>query len=387
MKILFDHQIFQAQRYGGISRYFCEVLKRFPSEHNGYVSVRFSINKHLASLKQVQVEHSRSAHHLLNLQFLPTLLKSKPIRLARKIAPSLFTRPFRLNQEETIRRLQKGEFDIFHPTYYDDYFLPYLGGKPFVLTIHDMIHEKYPELQVDIQTIRMKRNLALKAAHIICVSEHTKRDVMAFYGTPEEHISVIHHGCTPAISEAVSNKDTSSPYFLYVGERDLYKNFSFFIEACVPLLQSTQDVKIVCAGKPFSEFEIELLKTYGISQKVECVAPSDSELQVLYQNALCFVFPSYYEGFGIPILEAFANQCPVILSNTSSFPEVGGDACLYFEPKDLLDIQAKLKQILDSKDLLTSLIQKGMERAKEFPWERSAQQTIGVYERIIHHHR
>lgn len=387
MKILFDHQIFQAQRYGGISRYFCEVMKRFPSEHSHQVSIRFSINNHLANLKHVPVEHSRSAHHLLNLQFLPTLLKSKPIRLARKIAPSLFTRPFRQNKQETIRRLQEGDFDVFHPTYYDDYFLPYLGAKPFVLTIHDMIHEKYPELQVDNQTIRMKRNLALKATHIICVSEHTKRDVMAFYGTPEDQITVIHHGCSPTIPDNSSQRFIASPYLLYVGERDLYKNFSFFVEACTPLLHSNQELKILCAGKPFSEFELELFKTYGITQKVECIAPTDSELQALYQNALCFVFPSYYEGFGIPILEAFANRCPVVLSNTSSFPEVGGDACLYFEPKNLLDIQSKLKQILNSKDLQTSLIEKGLARAKEFPWDISAQLTIGVYEKIIHHHR
>ncbi|MDO5332356.1 MAG: glycosyltransferase family 1 protein, partial [Bacillota bacterium] len=228
-----------------------------------------------------------------------------------------------INRNVCTKLLKKQNFDVFHPTFFDSYFLPYLDKKPFVLTIHDMIPELYPQYfqQDDFQIIG-KQILAPKASAIIAVSETTKKDVVRILNVPEEKVFVIHHGCS--MSPLTDNQRYfDDPYILYVGERFGYKNFSQFVTAAVTTLKRHEDLNIVCTGRPFSLAEKTLFSTLGISDRMHHFwADTDSQLYSLYHNAECFVYPSEYEGFGIPILEAYTADCPVLLNDASCFPEI-----------------------------------------------------------------
>jgi glycosyltransferase involved in cell wall biosynthesis len=171
-------------------------------------------------------------------------------------------------------------------------------------------------------------------------------------------------------------------YVLYVGERKGYKNFLPWLSAIRPIFNLDPNLRIVCTGSPFSASEIKLFNKWSISDRLVHIAANDAQMASLYRYALCFVFPSHYEGFGIPILEAFSNGCPVCLSNASSFPEVAGDAAMFFNPHDAQSMQDTLKEVLVSSALRKELSAKGFERSKEFSIERMVEQTCDVYRKL-----
>lgn len=281
--------------------------------------------------------------------------------------------------------LRKGDFDVFHPTFFDDYFLPYLNGKPFVLTVHDMIPERYPQYfgKDDFQIV-MKKKLAPLASAIIAVSENTKKDIIRILNIPEEKIHVIYHGCSFPMEGG--NAKYSFPYILFVGERGLYKNFSLFVRHVLPVLKHYREINIVCTGRPFDLKEKEMLNEYGVGDRFyHHWVTNDYELFSLYHNAICFVYPSEYEGFGIPILEAYQAECPVLLNNASCFPEIAGDAAIYFNlDKDGSDFANKVELLLSlSLEERQSLIDKQKDRLKRYSWENSAKQMAAIYQSIV----
>lgn len=193
MKILFDHQIFTIQSYGGISRYFTQIILNLPNDWSYEIPVRYSDNEYLRKLSLISGH--RKAYLAID-QLVPELdLTKKSIlaRFIRKINRVKYIESYNFNKNLTIKLLKKQDFDVFHPTYYDDYFLDFLGNKPFVLTIHDMIHELYPEMFNDQRITAKKAILAKKANHIIAVSENTKKDIVEILGIPDRKITVIHH--------------------------------------------------------------------------------------------------------------------------------------------------------------------------------------------------
>jgi glycosyltransferase involved in cell wall biosynthesis len=286
------------------------------------------------------------------------------------------------NKQQSIELLKKQDFDIFHPTYYEDYFLEYIGNKPFVLTIHDMIHEVYPEIQKEETTAIQKENLAKKATHIIAVSENTKKDVMDILDIPEQKISVIYHA-----NSLTQKKDTTldipQKYFLYVGERNGYKNFLFFVRAIAPILKQQKDIYVICTGREFKPIEIQLLESLNIREYFIHTFVEEDAFSEVYNKAIAFVFPSYYEGFGIPILEAFESSCPVLLSDASCFPEIAKDCALYFPPKDIKQFRQRIESVIDNPSLRESLIDKGKIRVQDFSWPKFANQTYEVYKRVL----
>ncbi len=283
--------------------------------------------------------------------------------------------------------IRSGGFDIYHPTYYDSYFLKQLGDKPFVLTVYDMIHElfskQYRDLNNDI--IRNKKILVQKAARVIAISENTKNDLLRIYNVPSEKIKVVYLASSfqrtimktglPAVPEK---------FLLFVGDRKDYKNFYGFVRAIKKLLQQNDDLYLVCAGgRQFTSSEQELVKKLNISNKVKSVPfINDGVLTHLYSNAIAFIFPSLYEGFGLPLLEAFSCGCPVAASNSSSLPEVAGDAAIYFDPLDENSIQNTIIKIMD-RETRQNLISRGYKRLNAFNWEKTALQTLDVYREII----
>ena len=368
MKIVFDHQIFSAQTYGGIARYFYEIYDHIDKLEGMETELPLWVSNNAYLLRDGRVRSSR---------FFPNF------NFRGRHSAMVF-----INNLFTLKNLRSGEFDLFHPTYYDPYFLDVIGTKPFVLTIHDMIHEKYPRYFTEKDsTVKDKRLLVEKAAHIIAVSEHTKKDIIEILGVEASRISVIYHGNSLPSPPQGLDMHLPSRYLLYVGPRNVYKNFNNFSKAVSILFREESDLFLVCAGGgDWSAEERILLDSLGIADRVYRIDVDDRSLAHLFANAEMFVFPSYYEGFGIPVLEAFACGCPVACSDTSSLPEVAGTCAEYFDPRDSESICESIKKLLYDRERREMLVKCAMERVKLFSWESAAKQTASVYSGVLTPH-
>jgi glycosyltransferase involved in cell wall biosynthesis len=361
VKVLYDHQIFSMQRYGGISRYFANLQRAVDDstgfkQHNG---VLFSEN-----------------HYLNKPSSLPPAIGKAIFKKERKIA--------KWNKRYSTLFLKYSNYDVFHPTYYDPYFLSYTK-KPFVLTVHDMIHELFPENfhENDVYACYKKRCI-LKAHHLIAISANTKKDLQHYFRIPDERITVIHHGIDLKPNEYSPISNLPEHYFLFVGERVGYKNFGVLTEAFSRLSKERHELFLVLAGgRPLTVQETADLTSKEILNKVIQITATDTELNTLYKNARCFVFPSLYEGFGLPILEAFKNGCPVVLSNSSCFPEIAGEhAALYFDPTSSRSLEDQIALILSDENKRNELVVQGRARLSEYPIEKCTQRTLAVYKAI-----
>ena len=360
-KILYDNQMFTFQRFGGVTRYFADLMYNLPSdEFRSSMPMKFCENHY------VTVTYGRKY---------PSLSFPKSYRWRRRIYQLA-------NMTYAWNAVRMCDYDIFHPTYYNPYFLSAVKKrkKPFVLTIHDMTFERYPQdVLIYDRTIPPKKRLIAEAEHIIAVSENTKHDIIELLGTDPSKISVVHHGYRPIAEAAPQLFDR---YVLYVGERKGYKNFFPWLSAVRPLLMADPTLRIVCTGTPFSPAERKVFNKWNVTDRLLHISANDEQMASLYRYAMCFVFPSHYEGFGIPILEAFSNGCPVCLSDASCFPEVAGDAALYFNPNDAQSMQDALREIISSSALRDELSLKGKNRVKEFSLEKMVEATCNVYRKI-----
>ena len=373
VRILFDFQAFQMQTHGGVSRCFAELIHCLPDDVEAVVGASMCENVYMKPIE-----------HFYKKTFSGKIL----YRTLRYRIQKNKLNEYLMDRDICIDMLKKGDFDVFHPTFFDDYFMPYLGDKPLVVTIHDMAMERYPEMfPLSGLEMRRKKELALRADHIVAVSENTKKDVIELYGIPEDKITVIYHGAPKALSSyLLKDKPIEYPYILYVGSRWTYKNFVPFIEAVLPIMRERQNLNIVCTGTPFSVDELALFRQYGIEDRVHQMFVSADELVTLYVNAECFIYPSLYEGFGIPILEAWRCGCPVLLNNASCFPEIAKDGAMYFSLnekentltnclRNFLTLQNKQKQ---------TLIDKGYKALNNYSWKESAQKLAEVYKMVCH---
>jgi glycosyltransferase involved in cell wall biosynthesis len=350
--------MFSMQKFGGITRYFSDLIVNLPERYEYDLPISYSENHHLAETGCFETKFLSG--HL-------------PFRIKRRFY-------YFLNDRLSKKRISQGDFDIFHPTYYDDYYVKHLR-KPFILTIHDMMHEKFRDtFPFYDRTCEKKRRLAEQATHIIAVSQNTKNDLMEIYDIDPNKISVVYHGYHQRHEPAGQLFDN---YILYVGERNRYKNFYFFVEALVPVLQKYPEIKIVCTGKMFNKKEQKMFISRSIEKKIVHISASDAELASLYKYALMFVYPSLYEGFGIPILEAFRNDCPVCLSYASCFPEIAENAACYFDPLNKDSIQNTVLKLLFDRKYADKLIAAGKERLKKFSIEKMINDTCNVYDKVL----
>lgn len=378
MKILFDHQIFTNHQYGGISNSFVQLISALAGRVDYEISVQESNNIHLLKSGLVDVIPMKNPPEsfITNCNFRG---KTRLYCLFAELFPCQTS--YGRNKKCSIESLKNSAFDVFHPTFYDPYFLPYIGKKPYVLTIHDMIPER---LGIKDPQIEMKQILARNASHIVAVSEKTKEDLLDILRIPDSKVTVIYHGA-PNYSYGNKKRMIEKKYILYVGNRNSYKCFGPMVKALIPILNLFSDLYLVCTGKSFSSKEIHFFRDNGIIDRLICINPDDESMLNLYSNAVCFIYPSIYEGFGIPILEAYKCNCPVLLNNKSCFPEIAGDAAVYFNldnnNSDLTQVMMNFLR-LPEKDLYL-LLEKQRKRLSIFSWEKSAERLFKVYSSCI----
>jgi glycosyltransferase involved in cell wall biosynthesis len=362
MKIAYDHQTFTNQSYGGISRYFTILADEL--------------------LKQNQDVGVFAGIHRNNyVEDLP-----KNVVCGYKLAkyPPKFGKVFQsLNHGISQVQMKLWQPDIIHETYYSA--LPVLNTKAVrVASVYDMIHELYrDQFSKRNKITQWKKNTFSRVDHILSISHSTKKDLVELFGIAEDKISVVHLGVDLSVFQTEKSKlvVNDRPYLLYVGARSGYKNFSGFIEAFASSSQLKANFDVIAfGGGQFNSAEISLIKQLNLD--VTHISGDDQKLTQLYANATAFVFPSLYEGFGLPPLEAMAAGCPVISSNTSSMPEVVKNAGEYFDPNNIESMRTAIEQVVFSEDLRRNLIMAGYENIKSFSWQKCATETLVIYQKL-----
>lgn len=357
MKILYDHQIFSHQVFGGVSRYFTEIIKRLPIDSVD-ISVKYSNNIYFEELNKLGYVKHPYKNFFKNHDF----YKRDRIMLE-------------MGKTFSIKKIKEDNFDILHLTHYESY-ANNKTNKPIVINYHDKMFSTY---NYNARTVREQRKCIERADAIITESNNTKKDLIELFDCPEEKIHVIYLGAT--FSGEKRDPIFNEPYILFVGGRLAYKNFKKLLLAFSLIKEN--NIKLFCVGSVFTTEELEYINQLGISNRVVQKRVSDSELMSLYQHALCFVFPSLYEGFGLPLLEAMGNNCPVVCSNASCFPEVAKDAALFFNPHDEQEMANQICNVIQNNELRKSLIEKGNIRVKDFSWEKAAEMHIALYKSLV----
>jgi glycosyltransferase involved in cell wall biosynthesis len=338
MRILYDGQIYADQTRGGISRYFTNLIDRLP------IDIHPTLNCTYRQQKSYYPNHPN-----LQLQEFPNF---RPYRIAHQLRGQYFRC---LNDRQ--------HFNIFHPTYY---FLLTQESfdrvrHPLVITVCDMIHEIFADTSTNDGTIGAKQAAIEAADAILCISENTKNDLIKYFPAAESK-AVVTYLASEFNSQRSEGIQTplARPYFLYVGARTKeYKNFDTLLLAFAKVASTDSDLYLCVVGAPFNNAE---------RQKA-----------ALYRGSIAFVYPSLYEGFGIPPLEAMACGTVVVAANSSSIPEVVGDAGILFNPKSVGDLADIMSDLLHSPSQRDRLIAKGQERHQLFSWEKTAAQTVEVY--------
>jgi len=272
-------------------------------------------------------------------------------------------------------------------------------NRPFIVTVHDLVRCCF---NFDRETISEKILLNLdkryikRASHIIAISQSTKSDLVKYLNTPESKISVIYNGVDHNIFKPYEPHQmrpyhvtlSHKPYILYVGSERRRKNLGRLFEAFAMLRQEFPELKLVKVGGPgrSKQLRSEMLKklsSLGITEDVTFVDYiSELELAYYYSSATLLAYPSLYEGFGLPPLEAMACGCPVVTANTSSLPEVVGEAGIMVNPYDTSSLVQAMKRVLTDDKLRDNMVRKGLEQAKKLSWEKTAELTQQVYNKV-----
>ncbi len=386
MKVFYDSQAFDMQTHGGVSRYISEIYQNRPSDVEAYIGAIETDNVYLRQLGYPNSGYTYD-HFIAQGNFPMKKILYKAFYNIKYGHADQWDHTPKLNQYYSESLLKKGDFDVFHATYFDGYFLKPLGNRPFVLTVHDMISELYPNFyERNHPLVTGKQLLVPKATHIIAISERTKKDLMRIMHVPEEKISVIYHGVDPTPYHPTKERLYDYEYILFVGERHFYKNFNLFCQEIIPVLKRHKELRIICTGKPFTKEEQQMFEQYGVSRQFKhTFVKTNQEFMDLYHHAVAFVYPSAYEGFGMPILEAYKADCPVMLNRASCFPEIAGDAAIYFDfnkKTSRLEEQFETLYHLNSNER-ESLLTLQRKRLSHYSWAKSVQKHVDVYRQLV----
>lgn len=367
MRVFFDHQTFVLQEYGGISRYFVALVSALagrPDIEAKVVAPLFS-NQYLTNL---------GSSYVVGIK-IPRIPKAtRPLLALNRL---IF---------DVVRNCDPP--DIIHETYY-------FGKKgradrrsKTVVTVYDMIHEIFPENFPSHDVTSLAKKKAIERADIIiCISNNTAEDLIKIFDVDKDRLRVVHLGYDYLSDGGVSSKSLvgSSPFILYVGARRGYKNFEALVRAYASSTWLKKEVRIVCfGGGEFSSDERRLFRDMHLTgAHVIHAEGNDDRLAALYKGAVAFIYPSLYEGFGIPPLEAMSLGCPVVCSNTSSLPEVVGSSAQLFDPRCIESMRAAIEYVVSSTSRRSELKKFGLERCKMFSWTRCGNETLSVYKEVL----
>ena len=357
MRVAIDEQIFAIQPVGGISRMFSEVARQFVLGNPADVE--------LAAFRTPIVNR-----YVLEDDALRSGLRARAARNPWTALAAYFG---------NLSRPQLS--DVTHSTFYLPQGLDGRHSGKRIVTIHDMIPELMPETRRRLDLVTLKQRYVRSADHVICVSESTKQDLLKVYGLIDVPIHVIHHGVSSHFRPGVKREDfLPAKYVLFVGHRHQYKDAEVLFRAFALIAKNDPEIQLLCVGgNGLSRAESSLLKELGVRSRVSQRFLPDELMASAYANAEVFVFPSHFEGFGLPALEAMASGVPAILARATSLPEIGGDAAMYFEPGAVGDLADCLRRVLEDDSFRESLVTKGLDRAQEFTWARAAERTAAVY--------
>jgi glycosyltransferase involved in cell wall biosynthesis len=276
---------------------------------------------------------------------------------------------------------------IRHLTYYGT---DARAGVSNIVTVYDMAHERFPAQFPNSGQISRAKEKAVKLADaVICISHHTRKDLLDHIPLDPGKVFVTHLGFTPLGVPASFSPPQwlgESPFILYVGIREGYKNFDRLLKAYGTCRPIARDIRLAClGGGPFNDTEARLIRSLGLEKRVRQLPADDGLLAYAYAQAKAFVYPSIYEGFGIPPLEAMASGCPVLCGSNSSLSEVVGDSVYPIDPLDEQSIAKGLEEVLGSEAEQARLRTQGRKRAALFSWEKCATETLAVYQAVCRH--
>lgn len=363
MNILYDYQTFALQARGGISRYFYELICRIAADHMCSVSLFMGLHINEYGLQRVRARYR---------SFFGVKVPEVPHTLGLRL---------KVNELLFSRYAGREDGGVYHQTYFYNPLQTWKGKR--VVTVYDMIYELHPEnYRADDPTAKNKAAAVRQADAVICISENTRQDVMRILNVPREKTSVVYLA-NSLREDARGTSLVDQPYLLYVGKRGGYKNFDRLLQAYAQTAALRNNFKLISfGGGEFATDEMARIRLLGVADRVEVCSGTDRTLASLYAHATALVYPSLSEGFGIPPLEAMQYDCPVIVSNTSSIPEVVGNAGAFFDPKSVEDIAMQIESVLSDENLRRDLVARGRQRVKEFSWERCANETRLIYERL-----
>jgi glycosyltransferase involved in cell wall biosynthesis len=356
--VRFSPDIFRTQRYGGVSRYVTEV-------HRGLLA-RGVDSTITAGLHRSALLGDLSHVHGIDVDRL------RPVKLRQGLTRAT---------DNAVSRWATGRLganDIWHASYFPQT-LPRTGR--FVVTVYDMIHERYPsEMSPRDLTPQVKRRACEAADLIFAISDDTAADLCQRFAIDPDRVLVTHLGVRPVEATSAPVPFDGAPFVLYVGDRTMpYKNWTGLLNA---LTLTDSNARLVCFGSPETAVDRRQVERRGLSGRVVYAGGSDQRLAGWYEAAAALVYPSRYEGFGLPPLEAMAHGCAVVAGRVGAIPEVVGDHGLLVEPKPP-ELASAIETMLGGGPVVEALRAGGPAHAARFSWQATADATLAGYQRIL----
>lgn len=364
MRIFYDHQLFSLQNAGGASRYHYELMRHLSSAPDVRVELLLGLNETVYPFQELSTKNTRVTGFRGPLG--PGIL-----RYAANEALSNAILPFR------------GTMDVYHPTSYRC--MPLVRSRRLVTTHHDCTHERFSKaFRYFDEVVRAKKLLFKRADAIICVSEASRKDLLEYYDVEVAKTHVIYHGLTHLPRSLLAAEKLRSivkrDYLLYVGSRAPYKNFPALLKAFRAANLQEELGLLVLGGGPLIPEEAIMAERLELNGSLTTIPRvSDELLAEAYAGARLFVYPSRWEGFGLPPLEAMSLDCPVAASRISSVPEVCKDAPFYFDPEDSESLERVLANAATNNEARKQAIARGRSVAAQYTWQKCAQETLRLY--------
>ena len=368
LSIFFDYQIFALQKFGGISRYFVDLatgLHKLGSVNAKIVSA-YHFNHYLScapsDIRTPSLYLPYSTHRLINRCLNPAH-RTYTSAMCSRINPHLVHRTYYAHTGDTSSTL------------------------PSVITVYDMINEKFPHYFPNNHiTVHRKKEAIFSADHIICISKTTLNDLLMIYPSVRHKASCVYLDVPkPKASNSTENFRHPRPYILYVGHRNGYKNFDVLLRSFLSTKELYTHYDLVAfGGPPLSKSESSQILASGVNtNRVFHLNGPDTLLYALLRSAQCLVYPSLYEGFGIPPIEAMHLGCPVVASHSSCLPEILSEAALFFDPLSVSDMTKALQLVLNNTHTRKRLVDSGFLQASQYDNGNMIKLTSRIYNSVI----